>query len=67
MENGETGVVEVVFASENSQGISEKMAGLQQRHPDDYLAIYDLPLDTDLSKLEHYLSVAIGKEEFWDE
>ena len=29
-----------------------------------YLAIYDLPMDTDLNKLDHYPSVWIGKEEF---
>ena len=63
IENDETGVVEVVFASENSQVISEKMAELQHQYPNDYLAIYDLPLDTDLSILVHYPSVAIGKEE----
>ena len=28
------------------------------------LAIYDLPLDTDLNTLDHYPSVWIGKEEF---
>ena len=64
IENGEIGVVEVVFASENSQVISEKWAELQNQYPNDYLAIYDLPLDTDLSKLPHYPSVEIGKEEF---
>ena len=31
---------------------------------DNYLAIYDLPLDTDLSSLPHYPSVVISKEEF---
>ena len=64
IENGEIGVVEVVFDSENSQVISEKLAELQNQYPNDYLAIYDLPLDTDLSKLPHYPSVEIGKEEF---
>ncbi|MCD3386081.1 phosphoribosylaminoimidazole carboxylase [Streptococcus equi subsp. zooepidemicus] len=64
IENGETGVVEVVFASENSQAISGKMAELKNQYPADYLAIYDLPLDTDLSQLPHYPSIAIGKEEF---
>ncbi|MBZ2067073.1 phosphoribosylaminoimidazole carboxylase [Streptococcus sanguinis] len=34
------------------------------QYPDNYLAIYDLPLDTDLSSLPHYPSVAISKEEF---
>lgn len=64
IENGETGVVEVVFASEKQEAISEKMAELQKQYLNDYFAIYDLPLDTDLSKLVQYPSVAIGKEEF---
>ncbi|ASB95693.1 hypothetical protein [Streptococcus equi] len=64
IENGETGVVEVVFASENQESISEKMTELQKQYPNDYLAIYDLPLDTDLSQLAHYPSIAIGKGEF---
>jgi hypothetical protein len=40
------------------------MVELQNQYPNDYLAIYDLPLDTDLTKLLHYPSLAIGKEEF---
>ena len=60
----ENGVFEVVFDSENSQVISENMAELQNQFPNDYLAIYDLPLNTDLSILVHYPSVAIGKEDF---
>lgn len=55
IENGETGVVEVVFASENSQAISEKMAELKNQYSNDYLAIYDLP------KFNHYTSIAILK------
>ncbi|HFU4025394.1 TPA: phosphoribosylaminoimidazole carboxylase [Streptococcus suis] len=64
VESHKTGVVEVVFASKNEQSISEKMAELRTEYPNDYLAIYDLPLDRDLPKLGHYPSVAIGKEEF---
>lgn len=64
VESHKTGVVEVVFASKNEQSISEKMAELQIQYPNDYLAIYDLPLDRDLPKMGHYPSVAIGKEEF---
>ena len=41
-----------------------QMKELQILYPDDYLAIYDLPLDRDLPKMGHYPSVAIGKEEF---
>ncbi|WP_242258561.1 phosphoribosylaminoimidazole carboxylase [Streptococcus thoraltensis] len=67
IENGQLGVVEVPYASVDEASISNKMAELGKQFPDDYLAIYDLPLDTDLGKLPHYPSVAIGKEEFGDE
>lgn len=64
VENGQTGVVEVLFASSDENLISRKMADLSQQFPEDYLAIYDLPLDTDLNQLSHYPSVAIEKEDF---
>ncbi|MGT2935017.1 phosphoribosylaminoimidazole carboxylase [Streptococcus castoreus] len=60
----EIAVVEVVFASTDAQTISEKMAELTNQFPNDYLAVYDLPLDIDLPTLPHYPSVAISKEEF---
>lgn len=64
VEDGQTGVVEVLFASTDEDAVAEKMSELSQQFPEDYLAIYDLPLDTDLNKLPHYPSVAIGKEDF---
>lgn len=64
IENGEIGVVEVLYASQDADKIQVKYQELQTQYPEDYLAIYDLPLDTDLSQLSHYPSVAIGKEEF---
>lgn len=57
-------VVEVLFASENEVAVMEKMAELTQKFPKDYLAIYDLPLDTDLASLPHYPSVAIEPDDF---
>lgn len=41
-----------------------KYEELVAQFPENYLAIYDLPLDTDLNELLHYPSVFIGKEEF---
>ncbi|RKV64016.1 MAG: phosphoribosylaminoimidazole carboxylase [Streptococcus sp.] len=41
-----------------------KYEELVAQHPENYLAIYDLPTDTDLNTLDHYPSVWIGKEEF---
>ena len=39
------------------------MKKLVALYPENYLAIYDLPLDTDLNELLHYPSVFIGKED----
>ncbi|WP_270736610.1 phosphoribosylaminoimidazole carboxylase [Streptococcus anginosus] len=64
IENGEAGIVEVLFASKDAEKIQAKYEELKKQYPADYLAIYDLPLDTDLNTLGHYPSVAIGKEEF---
>lgn len=65
VEKDKTGaVVEVLFASADHEKIKSKYQELKIEYPDNYLAIYDLPLDTDLSSLPHYPSVAISKEEF---
>ena len=63
-EGKETAVVEVLFASADHEKVKAKYQELKVQYPDSYLAIYDLPLDTDLSSLPHYPSVAINKEEF---
>ncbi|MGE9835241.1 phosphoribosylaminoimidazole carboxylase [Streptococcus orisratti] len=57
-------VVEVVFDSKDETIIRDKMAIFQKQFPKDYLAIYDLPLDTGLTNLTHYPSVAISKDDF---
>ena len=63
-EGKETAVAEVLFASADREKVKAKYQELKIQYPDNYLAIYDLPLDTDLSSLPHYPSVAIRKEEF---
>ena len=63
-EGKETAVVEVLFASADHEKVKAKYQELKIQYPDNYLAIYDLPLDTDLRSLPHYPSVAISKEEF---
>lgn len=47
-----------------TQKVKAKYEELVVQYPENYLAIYDLPLDTDLNELPHYPSVFIGKEEF---
>ena len=65
VEKDKTGaVVEVLFASSDHEKVKAKYEKLVALYPENYLAIYDLPLDTDLNKLDHYASVWIGKEEF---
>ena len=63
-ESKETAVVEVLFASADHEKVKAKYQELKIQYPNNYLAIYDLPSDTDLNTLDHYPSVWIGKEEF---
>ena len=63
-ESKETAVVEVLFASADHEKVKAKYQELKIQYLDNDLAIYDLPLDSDLSSLPHYPSVAISKEEF---
>ena len=65
VEKAETGaVVEVLYASADQDKVQSKYEELVAQYPENYLAIYDLPVDTDLNELQHYPSVFIGKEEF---
>ena len=63
-EGKEIAVVEVLFASADHEKVKAKYQELKIQYLDNYLAIYDLPLDSDLSSLPHYPSVAISKKEF---
>ena len=63
-EGKEIAVVEVLFTSADHEKVKAKYQELKIQYPNNYLAIYDLPLDTDLSSLPHYPSVVISKEEF---
>ena len=65
VEKEKTGaVVEVLYAVAITKKLKAKYEELVAQYPDNYLAIYGLPLDTDLNTLDHYPSVWIGKEEF---
>ncbi|RSK09297.1 phosphoribosylaminoimidazole carboxylase [Streptococcus oralis] len=57
-------IVEVLFASSDYEKVKVKYEELAAQYPENYLAIYDIPLDKDLNTLDHYPSVWIGKEEF---
>ena len=64
IEKGEAGIVEMLYASADNETVQAKQEEQKKQYPEDYLAINSLPLDTDISSLAHYPSVAIGKEEF---
>ena len=65
VEKDKTGaVVEVLYASSDHDKVQAKYDELVAQYPENYLAIYALPLDTDLNTLGHYPSVWIEKEEF---
>ena len=65
VEKDKTGaVVEVLYASSDHEKVKAKYEELIAQYPENYLAIYDLRLDTNLNELPHYPSVFIGKEEF---
>ena len=53
-----------MYASGNNEKVRAKYEEFIAQYPENYLAIYDLPMDTDLNTLNHYPSVWIGKEEF---
>ena len=53
-----------MYASSNHEKVRAKYGELVAQYPENYLAIYDLPMDTDLNTLNHYPLVWIGKEEF---
>jgi len=57
-------VVKVLYTSSDHEKVKAKYEELVAQYPENYLAIYDLPLDTDLNELSHYPSVFIGKDEF---
>ncbi|SNH13882.1 phosphoribosylaminoimidazole carboxylase [Streptococcus pneumoniae] len=65
IEKDKTGaVVEVLYASADQDKVKAKYEELAAQYPENYLAIYDVPLDPDLNTLDHYPSVFIEKEEF---
>ena len=57
------GVVSVVFVSADEKQIKRKLEELQEKNPKGFYMGYVVPLDVDLTTLEHYPSLAISKED----
>lgn len=63
--NGEkVGVVSVVYATNDRETAKKKLQELiKNNSSDNYYMVYSVPLDTDLTKLSHYPSIAIFKND----
>ncbi len=53
-----------LVSSSNYEKAKARFGELTTQYLENSLAVYDLPLNTDLNTLVHYRSVWIGKEEF---
>lgn len=61
--DGKTGVVSVVFATEEKELAREKLQELLEESLENYYMVYSVPLDTDLTELAHYPSIEITRED----
>lgn len=61
--NEKVGVVSLVFATLDKSAAMRKIQELTDGDKESYYMVYSVPLDTDLTTLEHYPSVAITKED----
>lgn len=57
------GVVSVVYVSNDKEKIDSKLGDLQKAHPDNFYMAYEVPMDTDLTTLEHYPGLEISKDD----
>ena len=57
------GVVSVVFVSTEEDKIKIKLKELQDKNPENFYMEYVTPLNVYLTKLEHYPSIAISKDD----
>ena len=57
------GVVSVVYVSNDKEKIDSKLEDLQKTHPDNFYMAYEVPMDTDLTTLEHYPGIEISKDD----
>ena len=65
LHNGEKiGVVSLVYATiEKEKARNRLNKFLETATPEQYYMVYSVPLDTDLTKLSHYPSIALTKED----
>lgn len=57
------GVVSVVYISKDEKAIKEQLERLTKEHPEHFYMEYTVPMNVDLTKLDHYPSLEISKED----
>ena len=57
------GAVSLVYATLDREAAKNKIYELLRKDSDSYYMVYSVPLDMDLTDLEHYPSIAITKED----
>lgn len=57
------GVVSLVFATMYKTAATRKIHKLTDKDKESYYMVYSVPLNTDLTILDHYPSIAITKED----
>ena len=57
------GVVSVVYVTEDKEKIDVQLEKLQKSHPENFYMEYEVPMDTELTTLEHYPSIEISKDD----
>ena len=63
MKNEKVGVVSVVYVSYDANLSKQKLQEYIQKDTESIYMLYCVPLDTDLTTLEHYPSIAITKDD----
>lgn len=61
--NDNIGVVSLVYATTDREMARERIYDLMEKDPESYYMVYSVPLDTDLTRLGHYPSISITKED----
>ncbi len=63
MKNEKVGVVSVVYVSYDANLSKQKLQKYIEKDTESIYMLYCVPLDTDLTTLEHYPSIAITKDD----
>lgn len=61
--NEPIGVVSLIYATVDKEVAKVKLNELLEKDKESYYMVYSIPLDTDLTTLDHYPSIAITKED----